>query len=333
MTELSPSDLEQLFIDKLQLKYKLTERDLKKAFSRFDKDGNGQLDTKEIGVAVGLMLNGVSDEQIRGLVRRFDINGDGKVSYEEFLKYLLKRSNARATDVNAASSSRLPRKVEDSRLQSANTEGSRSGRASDIPANHRRVGAISSGKEEQSKHSNLTADFTQRRERSENKPQNRVDDRRIDYYNDHASAADIDYDDDESEGEELDDFKYLNNETDQGSIRSQMNQSRGYPSYDQRPSSAASVAQSDAGSHFDPTNATQLEYRCKVFLENLRSYLNRKVISLRDENRLPHHLTMSSKELLEKTGCLLLNKAFQSESSKSRTRKENQLVEYHDFIR
>lgn len=333
MAELSPSDLEQLFIEKLQLKYKLTERDLKKAFSRFDKDGNGQLDTREIGIAVSLMLNGVSDEKIRGLVRRFDINGDGKVSYEEFLNYLLKRRDARATDVTAASSTRPARKVEDSQPQSANTERSSSRRPFDIPTNHRRVGAISSGKEEQKKHCNATTDFTRRQERSEPTIQSRVDDRSIDYDNNQASAANMDYDD-EDEGEELDEFRYPTSQIDQEPMRSHMNQSRGYPSYTQRPSSAASVAQSDAGSNFEPADATQLEYRCKIFLENLRSHLNRKVMSLRDQGRLPHHLTMSSRELLEKTGCLLLNRAFQSsDSSKLKTRKENQLVEHHDFLR
>ena len=40
--------IEELFLEKLQEKYSLTARDIKRAFGRFDKDGNGFLDVKEL---------------------------------------------------------------------------------------------------------------------------------------------------------------------------------------------------------------------------------------------------------------------------------------------
>lgn len=52
-------DLETLFIEKLQEKYKLNKRDLKKAFNKFDTDNNGLLDLDELtkGIFMYLYLN------------------------------------------------------------------------------------------------------------------------------------------------------------------------------------------------------------------------------------------------------------------------------------
>jgi Ca2+-binding EF-hand superfamily protein len=41
-------DLETLFLEKLQEKYKLNIRDVKRAFARFDLDHNGLLDLREL---------------------------------------------------------------------------------------------------------------------------------------------------------------------------------------------------------------------------------------------------------------------------------------------
>ncbi len=41
-------ELETLFLEKLQEKYKLNIRDIKRAFSRFDLDHNGLLDLGEL---------------------------------------------------------------------------------------------------------------------------------------------------------------------------------------------------------------------------------------------------------------------------------------------
>ena len=44
--------LEQLFVDKLTEKYRLTERDIKRAFCKFDKDNSGFLDIDELTTAI-----------------------------------------------------------------------------------------------------------------------------------------------------------------------------------------------------------------------------------------------------------------------------------------
>jgi hypothetical protein len=81
----SLQDLESVFIEKISEKYKLNERDLKKAFIKFDYDGNGLLDLNELGAAVRHYVNGVHQDQVQELMNAYDQNEDGMISYEELL--------------------------------------------------------------------------------------------------------------------------------------------------------------------------------------------------------------------------------------------------------
>lgn len=92
MSNRTPYELETLFIDKLTEKYKLNERDLKKAFAQYDTDGNGLLDLSEITGAIQLYLNGISKAEIQQFVKHYDLNGDGLISFEEFFTFLTKRN-------------------------------------------------------------------------------------------------------------------------------------------------------------------------------------------------------------------------------------------------
>lgn len=114
---MSKVDIEQLFIEKFTQKYQLTERDLKKAFAKFDSDKNGVcwtnhirkyinltylcylcflifviiiqlLDLAEVADMFKSFLNGFSEKDIQRTVANFDTSGDGKISYQEFLAYL-----------------------------------------------------------------------------------------------------------------------------------------------------------------------------------------------------------------------------------------------------
>lgn len=84
-------ELETLFIEKLTEKYELTERSIKKAFSRFDADGNGLLNLNELVAGFEAFLNGVSHKQVQALVFSYDTNGDGVISFEEFFQFLTNR--------------------------------------------------------------------------------------------------------------------------------------------------------------------------------------------------------------------------------------------------
>jgi Ca2+-binding EF-hand superfamily protein len=54
------NDLENLFIDKLSEKYRLNERDLGKAFKKFDIDGSGFLDLNELTKAIHMFIPGIA---------------------------------------------------------------------------------------------------------------------------------------------------------------------------------------------------------------------------------------------------------------------------------
>lgn len=89
---LSVGQLQSLFISKVSEKYQLNERDLKRAFSRFDKDGSGLLDARELCSAFKLYLNGVDESQIGELVSCFDTDKDNKISFEEFVSFIMHHS-------------------------------------------------------------------------------------------------------------------------------------------------------------------------------------------------------------------------------------------------
>lgn len=87
------NELEDLFISKLSEKFKLMDRDLQRAFKKFDQDGSGFLDCSEMYNAVSSFLNGIDRSLINELVEKYDIDGDGSISLNEFIASLLKKSN------------------------------------------------------------------------------------------------------------------------------------------------------------------------------------------------------------------------------------------------
>lgn len=52
------SDLENLFIEKLTDKFKLTERDIGRAFKKYDLDSSGHLDLDELTKAIHMFVPG-----------------------------------------------------------------------------------------------------------------------------------------------------------------------------------------------------------------------------------------------------------------------------------
>ena len=56
------NDVENIFIEKLTEKYQLTERDLSRAFKKYDLDGSGFLNLEELSLAVHLFIPGVNKE-------------------------------------------------------------------------------------------------------------------------------------------------------------------------------------------------------------------------------------------------------------------------------
>ena len=85
--------LENMFIEKLQDKYGLTERGISKALGSFDSDNDGFLSVGELTKAISVLVNGVEAGLIEKLVRLYDIDHDGVIRMPEFNKYLLSRKS------------------------------------------------------------------------------------------------------------------------------------------------------------------------------------------------------------------------------------------------
>jgi len=65
------------------------EQDLKAAFSVFDRDKNGFITRDELKSAMQLMGETLSDSDLDELLKATDLDKDGKINYEEFIKMLL----------------------------------------------------------------------------------------------------------------------------------------------------------------------------------------------------------------------------------------------------
>ena len=65
------------------------EAELIEAFKFFDKDGSGLIDPDELKAVMETYGEKMSDEEIAEMVKEADIDGDGQISYGEFVKMIL----------------------------------------------------------------------------------------------------------------------------------------------------------------------------------------------------------------------------------------------------
>ena len=66
--------------------------DLRAAFDAFDTDGSGFLDKSELKNAFKDFKGGLTDAEVDVLMAAADTNGDGEVSFEEFVALVNKVS-------------------------------------------------------------------------------------------------------------------------------------------------------------------------------------------------------------------------------------------------
>ncbi|TRY79978.1 hypothetical protein TCAL_07547 [Tigriopus californicus] len=64
-------------------------QEIKEAFKIFDRDGNGYIDAKELKMVVTRMGEALTAAEAEEFMQEADINGDGKLDYEEFLKMMM----------------------------------------------------------------------------------------------------------------------------------------------------------------------------------------------------------------------------------------------------
>ncbi|GAV57538.1 EF_hand_5 domain-containing protein [Cephalotus follicularis] len=65
------------------------EVELKEAFKVFDKDQNGYISASELRHVMINLGEKLSDEEVEQMIREADLDGDGQVDYEEFVKLMM----------------------------------------------------------------------------------------------------------------------------------------------------------------------------------------------------------------------------------------------------
>lgn len=67
-------------------------KELRKGFQEIDTDGNGVITVLELGAAVHSLGHGMLEHEVRELLIGVDVDGDGKVDYQEFIAATMKRN-------------------------------------------------------------------------------------------------------------------------------------------------------------------------------------------------------------------------------------------------
>ena len=68
-----------------------SEEEIKEAFKVFDKDGNGFISAAELRHVMTNLGEKLTDEEVDEMIREADIDGDGQINYEEFVKMMMSK--------------------------------------------------------------------------------------------------------------------------------------------------------------------------------------------------------------------------------------------------
>lgn len=63
-----------------------SEEEIKEAFKVFDKDGNGFISAAELRHVMTNLGEKLTDDEVDEMIREADVDGDGQINYEEFVK-------------------------------------------------------------------------------------------------------------------------------------------------------------------------------------------------------------------------------------------------------
>ncbi|RWW20025.1 hypothetical protein GW17_00015880 [Ensete ventricosum] len=74
-----------------------SEEELKEAFRVFDKDQNGFISAAELRHVMTNLGEKLTDEEVDEMIREADVDGDGQINYEEFVKVMMAKPNRSTT--------------------------------------------------------------------------------------------------------------------------------------------------------------------------------------------------------------------------------------------
>ena len=60
-------------------------------FKYFDKDGNGYITALELSSVMNSLGEKLTEEEVEEMIREADIDGDGQIDYDEFVRMMMAR--------------------------------------------------------------------------------------------------------------------------------------------------------------------------------------------------------------------------------------------------
>jgi len=95
-------DYVEFLVATMRTKHWHTTDRLKKAFKVLDVDGSGQLEIQEVALSLG------DDNLANEIILQFDVDGDGKISYEEFEQMMLSDCITKSKEFQEGTALRFP---------------------------------------------------------------------------------------------------------------------------------------------------------------------------------------------------------------------------------
>merc|ERR1712028_159817 len=84
----TPSSVAEMALRRFNQGGKKQKQEIKEAFDLFDTDGSGNIDAKELKVAMRALGFEPKKEEIQKMISDVDDDGSGTIEYEEFLKMM-----------------------------------------------------------------------------------------------------------------------------------------------------------------------------------------------------------------------------------------------------
>ena len=69
-----------------------TEEELIEAFKVFDRDGNGLISGNELQHVMTSLGENISQDEVEEMIKEADLDGDGYINYEEFVRMILNKN-------------------------------------------------------------------------------------------------------------------------------------------------------------------------------------------------------------------------------------------------
>lgn len=86
--KLNFEEFKSMMVEKMKLPAD-TEKEMKDAFRMFDRDGNGFVSAAELKHIMTNLGEKLSEEEVEIMIHEVDIDGDGQLNYEEFVKMMM----------------------------------------------------------------------------------------------------------------------------------------------------------------------------------------------------------------------------------------------------